>query len=217
MHDLFSAYVDETGRLVMDQADPKTGELVPVPIGELPTERALVGLGYAIRNVQMSTDQQLAILDEQIGFLQMHRQRVTERSDNQSRFLQERAAMLLNILKEEGKVPLDKQLRPAMTIPGCGKWAILTTQRASLDRSDYDAMSEDQRTEIALAHKDLFRIVKVLTIKPDARAILKQLQAGQAIDGFAVNPSVDGITFKPETGTGLPPVGTKTISQDGEE
>lgn len=217
MHDLFSAYVDETGRLVMDQPDPKTGELMPVPIGELPTERALVGLGYAMRNLQMSTDQQLAILDEQIRLLQLHQERVTERARNQSRFLEERASILLDSLKQQGKISLDKQQRPAMLIPGCGKWAILTTQRASLDRSDYDAMPEDRRAEIALAHKDLFKIMTITTIKPDARAILKQLQAGQAIDGFAVNPSVDGITFKAETGTGLPPVGTKTISQDGEE
>lgn len=214
-HDMFAVYDAGDGRLVIDQPDPKTGELIPTAISGLPIPKRLTGIGFTVRNAEMHRDQQLVILREQIGIIKMHQQRVNEVADKTINQLVGMGAGLLQQLHADGLAATDAKKRPKLAIAGCGSW-VTNTRAASLDNVEWSQLDEDAQADIAGEHRDLFQIVTITTIKPDSIAIRKALEAGREIEGFTLNPAEDLVKFKPEKGTGLAPVGTSNPNKDGD-
>lgn len=203
--------------MVVDQPDPETGELVPVPLSQLPIPKQLTGIGFAIRNAEVGRDQALDILKEQAGIIRQHIDRIREQAARTISQLTSMAAGLLQAMHDQGNAAVDAKKRPRLTIAGCGTFATNTTVREGLDTSEYDKLNEDQKAEIALANTDFFIVEKIQVITLDRAAILTYLRKGGTLKGFSRNAAEDHVVFKIEKGTGVPAIGvTPTEEQAGE-
>lgn len=216
-HELFAVYYDDNNRMVIDQPDPDTGELVPVPLSQLPIPKQLTGIGFAIRNAEVGRDQALDILKEQAGIIRQHMDRIKEQAARTIGQLTSMAAGLLKTLHDQGMAATDAKKRPRLVIAGCGSFATNTTVREGLDTSEYDKLAEDDQAAIALANTDFFVVEQIRIIKPDRAAILAHLRKGGSLKGFTRNAAEDHVVFKVEKGTGVPAIGvTPTEEQAGE-
>lgn len=207
--DLFAVYDIGDGTLVIDHPHPETGELFPTAVGSLPIPKQLTGLAFGIRNAETSRDQQLAILKDQLATIKLHIEAVNERADKTVGQLSGMGAGLLDQLHEQGLTAVDAKKRPRLPIAGCGAW-VTNTKAAGYETDGWNNMDRDARADIALAHKDLFKVEMVpaqKVITPNRSEIIKAMKKGAAIDGFSLIEAVDGVKFKIEKGTGLPPVG----------
>lgn len=216
--DMFAVYDSGDGTLLIDHPDAD-GVLVPTAVKSLPIPKQLTGMAFAIRNLEVDRDRQLAILKDQQDTIKMHIEAVNERAVHAIDSLKKMGSGLLDQLHGQGLAGTDAKKRPRLAIAGCGAWVTNTTQRASYDAKGWNDMDEDQQAEVALANKHLFKITQVPAredVKPDRPAIIRALLRGDTVDGFAFIAEADSVVFKSEKGTGLPPVGMReTVDQAG--